>query len=78
MPVNYYSNRYIRVPHKNKVRTNVLPDRKQHGKNTPKHNGAERYCVLCKKAVMTERNYKSHISNNFFGKRYNHKYVKDE
>ena len=44
--VNYGSNDCIRVMRKNKARTGVLPRRKQNEKNTPKHHGAQRYCVL--------------------------------
>ena len=37
-PVNSYCNKCIRVPHKKKSRTGVLPSRKKHGKRTPKHH----------------------------------------
>ena len=68
-PVNYVSDDSTRVPRNKKASTGVLPDRKQHGKNTPKRHSAQRYCVLCKKAGITERKRKSHSSENCFGKR---------
>ena len=51
------SDESIRVLHKKRVRTGVIPNRKQQGKNTPKHHGIHHYCVLYKKAGMTERRY---------------------
>ena len=53
-----------RVPHKKNARAGVLLDRNQHGDKTPKHKCYWCYCVLCKKATMPDRKYKSHSSQN--------------
>ena len=37
------------------------------GEETPKHKGSLHYYVLCKKAEIPERKYKSHSSENYFG-----------
>ena len=49
---------------KKRLRTGVLPNRKQKGYNTPKQHGEQSYCVLFKKVVMPEKNYMLHISEN--------------
>ena len=36
---NYYSDEYVRVPHNNRVRTGVIPNRKHQGRNMLKHHG---------------------------------------
>ena len=46
------SNEFIRVPRKNEARNGVF--HKKQGKNTKNH-GVHRYCVLFKKAVMSEK-----------------------
>ena len=43
---NSESDESIRVPHKKRLRTGVLPNRKQKGVNYPKHHGPQRYCML--------------------------------
>ena len=53
-PVNSDSKKPVRVPHKDKARTGVLPSHKQHVKNITRHYGAQLYCVLCKKAGIPE------------------------
>ena len=58
MLINSDSYNSIGVPRKKKMRTGVLPSRKQEGKNTPKNYGAWRYFVLYKKARMTECKWK--------------------
>ena len=75
-PINSDSDNYTRVPRKKKVRTGILPSHKQHGKNTPNNHGAQRYCVLCKNAGMPERKWKSHSSENCFGKNSVQAYVR--
>ena len=40
-------------------------------KKAHKHHGIQRYCVLCKKVVIPERNYMSHSSKDFTGVRTN-------
>ena len=57
----------IRVPLKKRDRTGVIKNYKQKGKDTPNHHIAQRYCVLCKKAGLTEQKYMSHISDECFG-----------
>ena len=42
----------------------VIPRNKQQGEITPKHHGIQRYCTLCKKAGITEKNYMLHCSEN--------------
>ena len=59
------------------MRTDVIPSRKQHGENIPKHNDAQGYCVLCKKLGMPEKKWKSHIYENLFGKIHHQQYIKD-
>ena len=50
----------LKVPHKKKARTSVFPDHKQSNKkNTPRHGGIQRYCVLYKKTGITEHKYMS-------------------
>ena len=46
----------ISVLRKKRDSTGVIPNSKQKGKNTPKHHGAQRYYVLCKKSGMPEKN----------------------
>ena len=41
-PINSKRDGYTRVPRKKKARAGVLPIRKQHGKRTSKHHGAQR------------------------------------
>ena len=76
-PTNYDSNDSIRAPRKEKERTGVLHDRKQHAEITPKHHGAQCYYVLCKKAGIPERKCKSLSSENGFGKRSDQQSGKD-
>ena len=42
-----------------------------------KHNSDQNYCVLCKKAGMSEQKYMLHISEDYFGKCSKQKYIKD-
>ena len=74
--VNYDSDKYIRVTCNKKASTGVLPSRKHHGKNTPKHNRAQYNCVLCKKAGIPKQKWKYISSENSFRKRYNKHSVK--
>ena len=60
-----------------RYRTCVIPNRKQKGKNTPKHHSAQRYCVLFKKARMPEQKYMPHISEDCFGTRSEQQFIKD-
>ena len=66
-----------RVPHKKKVVTSVLPDRNNQGKKISKHKYYQRYCVLCKKSVMPERKFKSHISEECFWRRFYQESIKE-
>ena len=75
-PVNYDSDESVRVPYKNRARTGVITSRRQQGKKTLKHHGAQRYCVFCKKAGMPDKKYMSHSSDNCFGKIYDKNYIK--
>ena len=61
MPVD--SNIYAspRVYHKNKAKTGVLTAHKKQGNNITKNKGSQCYCVMRKKAVITERKYKYYI-----------------
>ena len=77
VPVNYGSDDPIRFPRNKKVRTDVIPSRKQHGGNIPKHHDAQCYCVMCKKAVIPEKKWRSHIYENLFGKIHRQQYIKD-
>ena len=54
-PVNYGRDEYVRVLRKNRLSTSVLPNHKHKDKKTPKHHGAQSYCVLCKKSEMLKR-----------------------
>ena len=66
---NSGSNKSAKVTHHRKDNTGFLPDRKHQFKKNPKNKDFQYYCMLCNKAVMPERTYKSHISENCFGKR---------
>ena len=76
-PVNSDRNDSIKVPLKKKARNGVLPDRKQQEKKTPKYHGSQRYCILCKKAVIPESKWKSNSSKKSFVKRSNKENFKD-
>ena len=65
---NYDRYASVRVTRKKKARAGVLPAYKKQGNNIPKHSGAHRYCVLCKKAGTTERKWKYNSSKKCFGK----------
>ena len=71
----YDSNKSVRIPHKKRDRTGVCF--KQKGKKITKQHSAQRYCVLCKKAGITERNYMSHNSEDCFGKCSDQDSIKD-
>ena len=77
VPVNSDIKKFVRVLRKKKARTGVLSSRKQNGKNTPKHHGVQKYCLIFNKAGMPEIKYTSHISENCFGKRLNQQSIKD-
>ena len=49
-------NESVRVFHKKRDRTDVLANRKHQRKCMPKYHGAQRYFVLCKKAVIPDKN----------------------
>ena len=61
-PENYDSDTSTQVPRKKKARTGVLPAHKYKGNKNPKYKFYRSYFVLCKKAGMPERKYKSHSS----------------
>ena len=69
----YDSNESVRIPRKKKTRTGVCF--KQQGKSTPNKHSKQRYCVIYKKAGITEQNYMSHNSEDCFGKIYNQKSI---
>ena len=72
---HYDNNQSIRVPRKKKDRTGVR--RKKLGKEMIKHHSNQNYCVLFKKAGMSEQKYMLHISEDYFGKCSKQKYIKD-
>ena len=76
-PLKSGNDESIRVTHKKRARTGVLPNRKQQEGKTPNHHRAQQYCVLYKKAGITEKNYRTHSSENWFVKRYNQYYIKE-
>ena len=76
-PISYDSDNSIRVQRKKNEGHGVLTSQTQHGKNTPKHHGAQRYYMMCKKSGMPERKWKSHSSENFFSKRSDRASIKD-
>ena len=43
----------------------------------PNNNGAQGYCLICKKSGMHEQNYMSYSSDNCFGKIYNQNTIKE-
>ena len=45
-PVNSDRNASVKLLQNKKSITGVLPVRKNHDKNTPRHHGEHRYCVL--------------------------------
>ena len=53
------SNKYVRIPRKNKFKTVVLRSNKS-PKKAHRYHGIERYFVLCKKAGIPERKYTSY------------------
>ena len=59
------------------VRNGVITNCKQQGNHIPKHHGIQRYCAICKKAVITEKNYMSDSSEKCFGERYDQQSTKD-
>ena len=65
----------MRVPHKKKDSTDVYF--KQKGENNPKHQGAQRYCIIFKKSGMPEHEHIPHRSEDCFGKRSDQKSIKD-
>ena len=71
------SDESIRVLSKKRSRNGVLPNLKYQGKKTPKHHIAQRYCVLCNKAGITEWKYIPHSSGDCFGKRSDQNSIKD-
>ena len=71
----YDSNNYVRIPKKKKAKTGVLRSNKP-PKKTHRHHGIQFYCVICKKAGMTDINYTSHSSKDCTGVRTN-QYIKD-
>ena len=46
------------ITRKRKARSSVLPARNKQVKNTITHKFTQSYCMMFKKAEMTERNYK--------------------
>ena len=51
----------MNIPKKKKARTGFLRSSK-YPKKAHRHYGIQRYCVICKKAGMSERKYTSHIA----------------
>ena len=75
--VNSDRNMSVKVPHKEKASICVLLVRKQQFKKTHKNYGSQSYCVLWKKSLMPERNWKLHSSQNCFGRRSDQSPIKD-
>ena len=59
-----------KIQRKNKSRTGILWSNKTH-KKAHKNHSIQRYCVLCKKLGMPERNYISHSAKDCTGMRTN-------
>ena len=53
------SNKTVSIPRKKKARTCVLRSNKPQ-KKAHKQYGIQRYCMLCKEALMSEQKYMSH------------------
>ena len=73
---NSDSDGYVRILSKNKARTGVLRNNKVHNNKSPKHNGNQRHCVICKEAGMPERNYTLHSSEDCFRNQSNQKSIR--
>ena len=69
----YISDRdeYTRIPRNNKANTGILRSKKGPQKKANKRHGTQHYCVLCKKALMPEKKYMSHSSDDCTGIRTN-------
>ena len=63
------SNNSVRIPRRNKAKTGVSNSHNSPIRAPDRHHGAQRYCVLCKKAGMPERKYVSHSTKYFTGLR---------
>ena len=48
------SDEYMRIPRRKKAKTSVLRSKRSKRRANDMHHGVQRYCVLCKKAVMPE------------------------
>ena len=54
-PVNSDRYAYLRVTHKKKTSTGVLPAHKKQVNNTLNNHGDHSYCVIFKKLVITDK-----------------------
>ena len=54
------SNESVRIPRRKKANTGVLNSHNSPSRAYDRYHGAQRYCILCKKAGMPERKYASH------------------
>ena len=63
------SDKSVRIPRRKKANTGVSNYHKSRRRAHYRHHGAQRYCVLCKKAGMPERKYASHITEDCTGVR---------
>ena len=59
----------VKIPRKKKVNTGFSISNKPPRRAHDSHHGAQRYCVLFKKAVIPERKYASHSAEDFTGVR---------
>ena len=58
------SDKSVSIPRKKKASTGVLRSKKNQ-KKAHKHHGIQRYCVLCKKAVIPDQKCMSHSAEDF-------------
>ena len=56
----YDSDKSINIPRKKKARTGILRSNKGPQKKAHKNHSTQIYCILCKKAGMTEQRYVLH------------------
>ena len=61
------SNESTRILRSNKAKTGALRSNNSPRRAHERHHGAQRYCVLCKKAGIPERNYASHSAKDYTG-----------
>ena len=63
------SDKFVSILRRKKAKTGVSNSRKSPRRAHTRLHGAQCYCILCKKAVMPERKYASHSTQDFTGVR---------